>query len=64
MRNPALAMKQSIDWKRADPDELAAFDPSTKACAMNCGPCVGDPRSEKERRFLCDDCIPMVAANA
>ncbi|EPC3890780.1 hypothetical protein ACRZHT_005534 [Citrobacter braakii] len=26
------------DWRRADPAELAAFDPDTKVCTMNCGP--------------------------
>lgn len=46
----------AIDWPRADPAELAAFDPSTKVCDMNCGPHKADPRSHDERLFLCDDC--------
>lgn len=43
-------------WPRADPVELAAFDPTTKTCTMNCGPASDDPRSSKERKFLCKDC--------
>lgn len=43
-------------WPRADPEALAAFDPSTKTCVMNCGPHVDDPRSAVERFFLCDEC--------
>lgn len=45
-------------WRRADPEALAAFDPSTKVCVMNCGPHADDPRSSKERKFLCQDCYP------
>lgn len=45
-----------IDFPRADPEALAKFDPRTKACTMNCGPHAQDPRSEKERRFLCGEC--------
>lgn len=44
------------DWQRADPVELANFDPATKICTMNCGPAIDDPRSAVERKFLCDDC--------
>ena len=44
------------EWQRADPDELAKFDPSTKVCTMNCGPAFGDPRSTAERMLLCDEC--------
>lgn len=47
--------KQS-DWPRANPEDLANFDPSTKVCVMNCGPSTTDPRSKAERRFLCTDC--------
>lgn len=47
-----------IDWPRADPVALAAFDPASKTCTMNCGPHGLDPRSRKERKFLCDDCEP------
>lgn len=50
---PPLA---SIDWPRADPGELAKFDPASKTCCMNCGPVTGDPRSREERLFLCEDC--------
>lgn len=45
-----------IEWPRADPDALAAFDPATKVCTMNCGPHARDPRSREERLFLCTDC--------
>jgi hypothetical protein len=48
----------TIDWERADPDELAKFDPASKICVMNCGPASGDPRSAEERKFLCTDCEP------
>lgn len=44
------------DWPRANPKELAAFDPSTKRCEFNCGPHSDDPRTAKERKFLCTDC--------
>jgi len=45
-----------IEWTRADPVALAAFDPASKTCTMNCGPHAHDPRSREERLFLCDDC--------
>lgn len=45
-----------IEWPRAAPAELAAFDPSTRRCTMNCGPSGLDPRSRAERLLLCDDC--------
>lgn len=45
-----------IEFRRADPDELAKFDPSTKICTMNCGQRSDDPRSSAECRLLCDDC--------
>lgn len=56
--NPAPQPAQPIEWPRADPAELAKFDPSTKVCGMNCGPHSLDPRSRVERLFLCDDCWP------
>jgi hypothetical protein len=43
-------------FSRADPVALARFDPATKFCTMNCGPHRDDPRSDKERKFLCDEC--------
>jgi hypothetical protein len=43
-------------WPRADPEALAAFDPSTKVCVMNCGPHAADPRTAAERKLLCQDC--------
>ena len=46
----------TLTFPRADPAELDRFDPETKRCTMNCGPHRDDPRSEKERRFLCDEC--------
>ncbi len=45
-------------WERADQEALAVFDPASKVCTMNCGPASGDPRSSKERKYLCDDCLP------
>lgn len=53
---PTLPPAAPIEWTRADPEALAAFDPSTKVCTMNCGPHALDPRSRAERLFLCDDC--------
>lgn len=52
--NPAA--NKPIKWPRADPDDLDKFDPATKTCNMNCGPHAQDPRSRKERLFLCRDC--------
>ena len=51
------SVNKTIDWPRADPVALSKFDPSTKICTMNCGPSSLDPRNEKERKFLCDDCL-------
>lgn len=48
-----------IEFPRADPAELAKFDPSTKACLMNCGGHRDDPRDDVERKLLCDDCYPV-----
>lgn len=48
----------TIVWPRADPVALAAFDPASKSCTMNCGKHGLDPRSAAERKFLCDDCEP------
>lgn len=45
-----------IEFPRADPAELAKFDPSTKFCTMNCGQRSDDPRSPAECKMLCDDC--------
>nr|WP_187272830.1 hypothetical protein [Pseudomonas mendocina] len=45
-----------IEWPRADPAELATFDPASKVCNMNCGQHARDPRSREERLFLCTDC--------
>lgn len=53
---PEQAPPAPIEWTRADPAELAAFDPSTRRCTMNCGPHGLDPRSRAERLLLCDDC--------
>ena len=50
-------LSKRIEWKRADPEALAKFDPRTKECTMNCGPHQDDPRSEVERQFLCEDCV-------
>lgn len=51
-----LQAEQPIDWPRADPVALAAFDPATRTCNMNCGKHAQDPRSREERLFLCSDC--------
>lgn len=48
------------DWPRADPAALAAFDPATKQCVMNCGQARGDPRTWQECMLLCKDCWPAV----
>lgn len=50
------AASAPIEWPRADPAALDKFDPATKTCTMNCGPHAHDPRSRKERLFLCSDC--------
>lgn len=49
-----------IGFTRADPAELARFDPATKICVMNCGPHRDDPRTGAERKLLCEDCWPNV----
>lgn len=51
---------EAIVWTYADPSELAKFDPTTRQCVMNCGPHRKDPRSDKERLFLCPECIPVL----
>ena len=50
------AVESPLEWPRADPAALDQFDPASKSCTMNCGPHGLDPRSRKERLFLCDDC--------
>ena len=45
-------------FPRAAPVALAQFDPRTKVCTMNCGRHKDDPRSNKECKFLCTDCMP------
>lgn len=50
---------EPIKFKRADPAALAGFDPITRICTMNCGPHRQDPRTSKERKFLCDDCMEI-----
>jgi len=56
------AVSKPIEWERANPHELATFDPSTKMCTMNCGPHRQDPRTEEERKFLCDECLTQEPA--
>jgi len=46
-----------IIFPRADPRDLARFDPRTKTCSMNCGPHALDPRTKAERMLLCDECF-------
>lgn len=60
-RRTTLLPRAAIDWPRADPAELAAFDPRTKVCTMNCGPHTDDPRTQAERLLLCTDCLPREA---
>jgi hypothetical protein len=50
-----------IHFLRADPAALTAFDPRTKQCTMNCGPHAQDPRTEAERKLLCNDCLTVVS---
>lgn len=59
----AIQPTQEIKFQRADPVALALFDPSTKRCTMNCGPHAQDPRTSKERAFLCDDCVTVISPN-
>lgn len=47
----------ALHFPRADPAALAAFDPSTRYCTMNCGPHRDDPRTAAERKLLCGDCV-------
>ena len=49
-----------LHFTRADPKALAAFDPDSKVCAMNCGPHRDDPRTQAERMLLCGDCWPAI----
>lgn len=51
------ALCAPIQWPRADPAALAAFDPCTRYCTMNCGPHRDDPRTSAERKLLCGDCV-------
>jgi hypothetical protein len=51
------ALCAPIQWPRADPAALAAFDPSTKLCTMNCGQHRDDPRTRAECKLLCGDCV-------
>lgn len=53
---PIAPTPVKLVFERADPEALARFDPSTKLCVMNCGPHTDDPRTAKERKFLCNDC--------
>lgn len=62
MAKKEVAVAKPINWPRAAPGALDGFDPSTKVCTMNCGPHREDPRSDAERKYLCDDC--MLAADA
>jgi len=54
-----MTINNDANFQQADPNALAAFNPRTKVCTMNCGPTVGDPRSQEERRFLCPDCVTV-----
>ena len=52
----AAESARRLAFPRADPEALQAFNPGTKTCVMNCGPHMLDPRDNKERKFLCDEC--------
>jgi hypothetical protein len=54
-RAPVL-VRTPLVFTRADKEALERFDPRTLICTMNCGPHRDDPRSHKERMFLCGDC--------
>lgn len=58
MPKPKLPAEAPIAWTRADPAALARFDRRSKQCTMNCGPSRLDPRSDDERKLLCDECWP------
>jgi len=58
-RTPPTAPTAPIDFPRADPAELAKFDPTAKQCAMNCSRSAADPRTDAERIMLCGDCNTM-----
>lgn len=51
------ALCAPIQWPRANPAALAAFDPNSLRCTMNCGPHRDDPRTDAERKLLCGDCV-------
>lgn len=53
MAKPAA---KAMTWTRADRAALATFDPQSKYCTHNCGRHTDDPRSDKERLYLCDLC--------
>lgn len=64
MKNKTTAQTmQAIEFRRADPEALARFDPNTKRCTMNCGPHVQDMRTREERMFFCDDCETIAHSN-
>jgi hypothetical protein len=48
IRRKPTQPSQPLTFHRADPKELARFDPNTKHCTMNCGPHRLDPRSAAE----------------
>ncbi len=54
---PALA--EDFVWPRSDKAALAAFNPATKQCTMNCGQARADPRDHKEMMFQCGDCFDV-----
>lgn len=56
-RSARTTRSTAVEWPRADPGDLAKFDPATKQCVQNCGPHKHDPRCAKERMFLCADCV-------
>lgn len=64
LRGPLRIERESPIFTRADPAELARFDPATRICTMNCGPHRDDPRTEAERKLLCPDCWIVGQENA
>src|SRR5574340_715743 len=54
-----LMKSAQVNWCRADPVELSILDPTTRLCVMNCGPHRDDPRSDTERKRLCNDWLKV-----
>ncbi|HEY6093816.1 MAG TPA: hypothetical protein VIU93_02575 [Gallionellaceae bacterium] len=49
----------ALTAKLNEPGELEALEEERKVCTMNCGPSLGDTRTEEERREECDECLTV-----